>query len=188
MKLSLSELQKEYRHEPLKFDEVLDLKSTLMERYPEEVLDVTPVHVNGVASVESGGDVMIYAHIQATLTVPSTRSLQPVEFPTDFDITEFYVASQAALERYEKTDVVLVVEDDTIDVDKAIADNLLVQIPMQILTKAEQEAEEHLPEGKGWSVTLEGEEEADESDDKTVDPRLAKLQNFFDDPSKKDEQ
>ncbi|MTV82641.1 YceD family protein [Secundilactobacillus folii] len=182
MKLSLSELQKDYRHEPMKFDEVLELKSTLMERYPEEVLDVTPVHIKGMVSVETGGDVMLYAHIKATLTVPSTRSLTPVELPTDFDITEFYVASQAALERYEESDVVLVVEDDVIDVDKAIADNLLVQIPMRVLTKAEREADQ-LPEGKGWTVTLEG--QAEESDSKSVDPRLAKLKDFFDDDSSK---
>lgn len=187
MKLSLSELQKEYRHEPLKFDEVLDLKADLMERYPEDVLDVTPVHINGMVSVEGNGDVLFYAHVNATLTVPSTRSLAPVELPTDFDVTEFYVASQAALTRYEKTDVVLVVADDEIDVDKAIADNLLLQIPMQVLTKAEQSAND-LPEGQDWQVTIEGDSEADESDSKTVDPRLAKLKNFFDDSSKDDEQ
>lgn len=185
MKLSLSELQKEYRHEPLKFDEALDLKADLMERYPDEVLDVTPVHINGMVSVEDGGDVLFYAHVSATLTVPSTRSLAPVELPTDFNVTEFYVASQAALTRYEKTDVVLVVEDDVIDVDKAIADNLLLQIPMQVLTKAEQ-SEDELPEGQDWQVTIEG--EAEESDSKTVDPRLAKLKNFFNDSSKDDEQ
>ncbi|MCH5462727.1 DUF177 domain-containing protein [Lactobacillus sp. LC28-10] len=187
MKLSLSELQKEYRHEPLKFDEALDLKADLMERYPDEVLDVTPVHINGMASVDNNGDVLFYTHVSATLTVPSTRSLTPVELPTDFDVTEFYVASQAALTRYEKSDVVLVVEDDVIDVDKAIADNLLLQIPMQVLTKAEQSADK-LPEGQGWEVTIEGDQEAKESDSKTVDPRLAKLKNFFGDSSKDDEQ
>ncbi|MFC6253814.1 YceD family protein [Secundilactobacillus hailunensis] len=186
MKLSLSELQKEYRHEPLKFDEVLDLKADLMERYPDEVLDVTPVHINGMVSVEDGGDALFYAHVKTTMTVPSTRSLAPVELPMAFDVTEFYVASQAAVDRYEKTDVVLVVADDEIDVDKAIADNLLLQIPMQVLTKAEQSADQ-LPEGHGWQVTVEGDKEADESDSQTVDPRLAKLKNFFDESSKGDE-
>ncbi|GAX05800.1 DNA-binding protein [Secundilactobacillus pentosiphilus] len=186
MKLSLSELQKEYRQAPLKFDEALDLKADLMERYPDEVLDVTPVHINGMVSVEGNGDALFYAHVKATLTVPSTRSLAPVELPADFDVTEFYVDSQAALSRYEKTDVVLVVNNDEIDVDKAIADNLLLQIPMQVLTKAEQSADQ-LPEGQGWEVTIEGDQDAEESDSKTVDPRLAKLKNFFDDSSKGDE-
>ncbi len=43
---------------------------------------------------------------------------------------------------------------------------------MQVLTKAEQ-SEDELPEGQDWQVTIEG--EAEESDSKTVDPRLAKL-------------
>ncbi|KRK97930.1 metal-binding protein [Secundilactobacillus odoratitofui DSM 19909 = JCM 15043] len=182
MKLSLTELQKDYRHEPLKFDDTLELAEALKERYPDEVLDVTPVHIKGMASVDQNGDALLYAHITATLTVPSTRSLAPVELPTNFDINEFYVATQAALNRYEKTDVVLVVEDDTIDVDKAVADNLLLQIPMQVLTKAER-ADQPLPEGKGWSVSLEGSDES--SDSKSVDPRLAKLANFFDQSSEK---
>ncbi|ANZ62188.1 DNA-binding protein [Secundilactobacillus paracollinoides] len=183
MKLSLTELRKNYRHESLKFDTTLDLKTSLMERYPDEVLDATPVKVSGMASVESSGDILIYAHVSATLTVPSSRSLDPVSLPTDFDMIEFYVDSHEAVDRYEKTDVVLYVEDDEIDVDKAVADNLLLQIPMQILTPAEQSAKS-LPEGKGWSVTIEGQDDA--SDAQTVDPRLAKLQNFFqDDASKK---
>lgn len=185
MKLSLTELQKDYRHEPLKFDESLDLKADLMDRYPDEVLDVTPAHVSGLASVESGGDILLYAHVEATLTVPSTRSLTPVALPVDFDITEFYVNSEAALNRYEKTDVVLLVQDDEIDVDKSIADNLLLQIPMQVLTKSEME-DKALPEGKGWSVTLEDDVE-DESTTQSVDPRLAKLKNFFDDSSSKEQ-
>lgn len=186
MKLSLSELQKDYRHEPLKFDDVLDLKAALMDRYPDEVLDVTPVHISGLASVETGGDVMLVAHIKATLTVPSTRSLAPVTLPVAFDITEFYIASQAGLNRYEKTDVVMVVTDDVIDVDKAIADNLLLQIPMQVLTP-EEEATGVLPEGQGWTVSIEGEADPEAETTQTVDPRLAKLKDFFDsDDSKKD--
>ncbi len=183
MKLSLTELRKNYRHESLKFENTLDLKASLMERYPDEVLDATPAKVSGMASVDANGDILIYAHVSATLTVPSSRSLAPVSLPTDFDMTEFYVDSHEAVNRYEKTDVVIYVDDDEIDVDKAVADNLLLQIPMQILTPAEQSAKS-LPEGKGWSVTIEGQDDA--SDTKTVDPRLAKLQNFFkDDDSEK---
>ncbi|MBT9672775.1 DUF177 domain-containing protein [Secundilactobacillus kimchicus] len=177
MEFTLSDLRKNNRHEPQKFDTTLDLKKTLTERVPDEVLDLSPVAVSGLISVESSGDALLYAKVKATLTVPSTRSLVPVTLACDFDFTEFYVDSKAALNRYDATDVVIVAEDGVIDLDTAVADNLLLQIPMQVLSPEEQKAQT-MPKGKGWEVTREGDESADAQ---SVDPRLAKLKDFYKD-------
>ena len=179
MKWSLTELRKNYRNEPLSFEETVDLKADLMERYGDDVLDLSPVHVKGIASVVDG-DVVVDAQVKADLTVPSSRSLTPVDLPVDFKMTEFYVSDPAATQRFEKTDVVMVVKDDQIDFDKAIGDNILLQIPMHILSKAEQQGSE-MPTGKDWEVVAEEDLEKVEKENQSVDPRLAKLKDFFPD-------
>lgn len=180
MKWSLTELRKNHRNDPLMFDETLNLKADLMERYGNEVLDIGPVHAKGLASVVGGGDVVIVAQVTADLTVPSSRSLAPVDFPVNFKMTEFYVSDPTAVQRFEKTDVVMVVTDDQIDLDKAVGDNIILQIPMHILSNAEQQGEA-MPTGQDWEVVSEENLEAVEKENQPVDPRLAKLKDFFPD-------
>jgi len=183
MKWSLTELRKNHRSEPLTFEETLDLKADLMERYGDDVLDLGPVTTSGLVSVV-GGDVVVVAKVKADLTVPSSRSLEPVQLPVDFQMTEYYVSDPAATQRFEKSDVVMVVPDDVIDFDKAIGDNIILQIPMHILTDAEQEGAA-MPEGKDWQVVSEADLSKVEAENKPVDPRLAKLKDFFPDQDDK---
>ncbi|GEO69949.1 DUF177 domain-containing protein [Levilactobacillus acidifarinae] len=184
MKWSLTELRKTHRSEPLAFEETLDLKADLMARYGDEVLDLTPVKAKGLVSVVSEGDVVVVAQIKATLTVPSSRSLAPVTLPVDFQMTEYYVSDAAATQRFEKTDVVMVVPDDVIDFDKAVGDNLILQIPMHILSDTEKQGAA-MPEGTGWQVVSEADLAKVEAENQTVDPRLAKLKDFFPDQDDK---
>ena len=183
MKWSLTELRKTHRNEPLTFEETLDLKADLKARYGDEVLDLGPVKTKGLVSVVEG-DVMVTAQVQADLTVPSSRSLAPVKLPVDFQMTEYYVADAAATQRFEKTDVVMVVEDDVIDFDKAVGDNIILQIPMHILSDAEKQGAA-MPEGHDWQVVSEADLAKVEAENQSVDPRLAKLKDFFPDQDDK---
>ena len=90
MKWSLNELQR-YKNEPLHVKEQLDLNEMLTERFPDQVLAVAPVMVDGYVSFKDG-DVMLTLKVKTTLTVPSSRSLKPVQLPTEVEITEFYLS------------------------------------------------------------------------------------------------
>ncbi|MFB9770628.1 YceD family protein [Lactiplantibacillus modestisalitolerans] len=184
MKWSLTQL-KSYRDTPLQFDEALDLKQALMTRYPE-ILDVQPVHVKGYVSYDKD-NVLITATVAATLTLPSSRSLTPVEVPLAFQMTEYYVPQGVDLSRFdEETDTVIILpEDDVLDFDVAVEDNILIHIPMQILSEAEQNGEA-MPTGKGWEVISEDDLAKQAEEHKTVDPRLAKLKDLFPDQESKD--
>ncbi|HIW71038.1 MAG TPA: DUF177 domain-containing protein [Candidatus Levilactobacillus faecigallinarum] len=184
MKWSLTELRKNYRNDPMNFDETLDLKADLMARYGDEVLDLSAVTAKGLVSVVEGGDVVVVAKVKADLTVPSSRSLTPVHLPVDFEMTEYYVSDPAATQRFEKTDVVMVVTDDQIDFDKAVGDNIILQIPMHILSDAESQGAA-MPEGKDWQVVSEADLDKVEAENQSVDPRLAKLKDFFPDQDDK---
>lgn len=179
MKWSLNELQR-YQDEPLQLDSTLDLSALLTERFPEDILAVKHVKISGYLSYDKA-DVMVTLKVETTITVPSSRSLRPVDLPLSFKYTEFYLGDAEHVKKYEDSDTVIVLDDDKmIDLDEAVAENIVLQIPMQVLSKEEQQSNE-FPAGNGWEVISEEEYVANETEPKKVDPRLAKLKELFPD-------
>ncbi len=175
MKWYFKDLQKYSDTDPFTFNETLDIKADLLDRYAEQVIDADDFKIDGTAFSDRG-DVIMDTHIVGKLVVPSSRSLAPVDLPLDFTVEEFYVPSHAAESRYGKADVVFVVgEDDEINVRSAVVDNVILHIPMHILTP-EEEAGGVMPSGQDWEVTSADDQK---SELKSVDPRLAELKNFF---------
>ena len=180
MKWSLNELQR-YKNEPLHVKEQLGLNEMLTERFPDQVLAVAPVMVDGYVSFKDG-DVMLMLKVKTTLTVPSSRSLKPVQLPTEVEITEFYLSDAAHLENYEADEAALVLdEDQKIDLDEAVGENVLLAIPLRVLAEDESEDGDDMPTGTGWEVVSEEEYIDKGSKSNTVDPRLAKLKELLPD-------
>lgn len=186
MKWSLNELQR-YQDEPLHLNSILDLSALLTERFPEDILAIEPVKIDGYLSFDKG-DAMITLKVVTQLTVPSSRSLKPVEFSLSFSFTEFYLPEAAHVERYEDSDTVIVLDDadddQTIDLDEVVAENIVLQIPMQVLSDDEQHGD-NFPAGNGWEVVTEADYEDQKTNHNTVDPRLAKLKELFPDQDSK---
>ncbi|USS85255.1 DUF177 domain-containing protein [Fructilactobacillus myrtifloralis] len=183
MKWSFEKLQG-YQKEPFTEQGTLDLKADLLERYPQEILDATPFTVQ-VSAVADNGDVIIDADVEGTVTVPSSRSLTPFSLPLKFHFSEVYVNTKAAFNRYENEVVVIKVDDDgKVDFDKAVADNVIVQIPMQVLSPAER-AGAKMPAGEDWEVISEADFNEQHAEAKQVDPRLASLKQFYADDDDK---
>ena len=141
MKWSLLELRK-YQETPLTFHETLDLKAALMKR-DNLILDVAPVEVEGLVSVDKKGYIVHYT-VQTTLTVPSTRSLEPVELPMDFSVDEVFMTEEQFQSRDEQmsADEILLIEGPLLNLAESIEDNILLAIPMRVLTKEEEAATE----------------------------------------------
>ncbi|EHO50923.1 DUF177 domain-containing protein [Lentilactobacillus kisonensis] len=184
MKWYFKDLQKYADTDPFTFNEKVDIKDELLDRYSDEVIDATQFNIDGTAFSDQG-DVIIDTHIVGKLTVPSSRSLEPVDLPLDFTVEEYYVPSKAAESRYGKDDVVFVVdEDDQIDMQSAVIDNVILHIPMHILAPDEI-AGKRMPSGKGWDVLSTDDYKNQKAELKTVDPRLAKLKDLFKDQDSK---
>lgn len=178
MKFSVQELLKHIQ-EPIEISETLDVKKDLQARYPE-ILDITPVVVSGLL-IPSKSDTVAHLQIQATLTLPSSRSLEPVELAMDFTIDEVYLTHAQAQMTDTLTDEVIIVEGQTIDLVEAVEDYLLLAIPTQILTP-EEIAGKNLLKGEFWEVLTEDEYEIRQAEkDQQIDPRLAKLKNLLED-------
>ncbi len=173
-----------YKDKPFEFKETLDLTKELQSR-TDEVLDSTPVEVNGQL-FNDNGLVISNVKLSTVLTVPSTRSLSPVELPLKVQINEAYNIDNVETDELEDSTVIIQVDDDnpTINVYESIVDNILLSIPSKVLTKKEEE-ENIMPSGKDWSVISEDEFNK-ESEEEHVNPEFAKLKGLFDDDADKE--
>lgn len=179
MKWSLMELNK-YQETPLQFDETLDAKSSLMAR-DKLILSIAPVRVTGFVSAGKSEYILHYT-VETVITLPSSRSLEPVELPLLFDVDEVFMTE----EQYQRRnglisdEEILLLEKSTIDLAESVEDNILLAIPIQVLSEEEQRSSD-LPKGADWEVVSEEEylRKQEEAAETQVDPRLAKLSELF---------
>ena len=160
MKWSLNELTKKKQ---IAFNENLDLREELVKR-SAEILDCLPIEVSGEIAYD---DELFYLdyQIKTTLTLPSSRSLKPVKYPIDILVNEIFATEETLKGNQEllDNDLIIVLDKDIISLDESVTDNILLEIPLQIL--AENEEAEELPSGKFWSVLSE-EDYAKQQEDK----------------------
>ena len=168
-----------YKDKPFTFKETLDLTKEMQNR-TDEILKIAPVEVAGQL-FNDHGLVISDVKVETTLTVPSTRSLLPVELPINIRINEAYNIDNVSDEELEDYNVVIPIDDDnpTINVYESIIDNILLSIPTKVLTEKE-EAENIMPSGKNWSVISEDEFNK-QKEEEHVNPEFAKLKNLFND-------
>lgn len=115
--------------------------------------------------------------VTANLVVPSSRSLEPVEYYENFRYSESYTTTDIPKEELDESDIPIVkIEDDNIDLQTAIEDNILLRIPVTILTP-EEEKDNIYPQGNGWTVISEAEFNKGKSNQ--INPAFAKLKNLF---------
>jgi len=168
LKWTISQLQK-YRDKNFQIDEYADVTG-IMERDPQ-IRGVSPIKVTGRADLSSGR-VTFHLHLSGELILPCSRTLVDVKYPIDIDTIETFLFN-AHGETFEGEEVT-VVEGDVVDLIPVITENVLLEIPMQVFCE-DVNSEEAAPQsGKDWAVVSE------EESKQKLDPRLAKLANFFD--------
>lgn len=183
MKWPLKELQ-EHRGEPHYFSRTIDRKSSLMQRN-NEILAVSPIKAEGFLLYENHS-VLANFRIDLTITLPSSRSLEPVDVPMQIAIEEVYTENESLyLEQDNPVEVVLPLEGDEVDLVPAIEDNILLNLPLQVYTPEELESDE-MPSGADWEVVSEetfARKRQEEKSDQ-IDPRLAGLKALLEDEEK----
>ena len=185
MKWSLLELNK-YKEEPLVFSETLHLKEELLQR-DDTLLDVSPIKVEGLLAVNKS-EYLLHYTIQVTVTVPSSRSLEPVALPMQITVDEVFMTKEQMDTRDERfAEEIILLDKPTIDLDESVEDNILLSIPIQVLTEEEQNSQE-MPSGNDWEViSEEAYLESKQATEQTVDPRLAKLSELLSDNAEEED-
>lgn len=115
--------------------------------------------------------------VSCDLVVPSSRSLNPVPYHEEFTFTENYTQDKPTKEELDENPDPIVLVEDEIDLQTAIEDNILLNIPTTILTDKEKNDDVY-PEGKDWEVISE--KAFDEGKKNQINPAFAKLKVLFD--------
>lgn len=177
MNLFTQEIRK--NPEGLAFDQELDLLKELQKRNPE-ILDLKNVTATGRVAYDTGLYVLDY-QLTYTIVLASSRSMEPVELQESYPVTEVFaedVQSDADIEALEE-DLILPIEGGKIDLSESVADNILLNIPLKVLTPEEEDGQGFI-EGNDWKILSEEEYQAAQAIKKEENSPFAGLQGLFD--------
>ena len=177
MNLYTQEIRK--NPEGLTFDQELDLLKELQKRNPE-ILDLKDVTATGRVAYDTGLYILDY-QLTYTIVLASSRSMEPVELQESYPVTEVFAEdaqSEADIEALEE-DLILPIEGGKIDLSESVADNILLNIPLKVLTP-EEEAGQGFIEGNDWKILSEEEYQAAQAIKKEENSPFAGLNGLFD--------
>ena len=177
MNLYTQEIRK--NPEGLAFDQELDLLKELQKRNPE-ILDLKNVTATGRVAYDTGLYVLDY-QLTYTIVLASSRSMEPVDLQESYPVTEVFaedVQSDADIEALEE-DLILPIEGGKIDLSESVADNILLNIPLKVLTPEEEDGQGFI-EGNDWKILSEEEYQAAQAIKKEENSPFAGLQGLFD--------
>ena len=163
----------------LQFDQDFDLVQELKERN-REVLDIQKIVARGQAQYENGLYFLDYT-LTYQITLASSRSMAPVDIVEDYMVHEVFASVEDGSVQKDllEDDLVLPFEGDTIDLAASVADNILLHIPLKVLTPGE-EAGEAMPMGIDWQVLTEEDYQKQQMEKKEANSPFASLQGLFD--------
>ena len=163
----------------LQFDQDFDLVQELKERN-REVLDIQKIVARGQAQYENGLYFLDYT-LTYQITLASSRSMAPVDIVEDYMVHEVFASVEDGSVQKDllEDDLVLPFEGDTIDLAASVADNVLLHIPLKVLTP-EEEAGETMPMGIDWQVLTEEDYQKQQMEKKEANSPFASLQGLFD--------
>ena len=127
LKFSYSQI-KNSRNPLTHVDENVELSKEFFDRSKELLEDAKNVHVTGDFFYDEPFVTGNFT-VEADVVVPSTRSLKPVKMHQKFNFTENYSEVEPTQEQLDEEDTIVTVKDDTIDLQKAVEDNLLLSLP-----------------------------------------------------------
>ena len=176
MNLYTQEIRK--NPEGLAFDQELDLLKELQKRNPE-ILDLKDVTATGRVAYDTGLYVLDY-QLTYTIVLASSRSMEPVELQESYPVTEVFAEdaqSEADIEAFEE-DLILPIEGGKIDLSESVEDNILLNIPLKVLTPDEESGHGFI-EGNDWKIMTEEEYQEAQALKKEENSPFAGLQGLF---------
>ncbi|MBB6455013.1 uncharacterized protein HNQ94_003507 [Salirhabdus euzebyi] len=167
-------LQKIRTKAPFQFEEDVDVSE--LETLNNDIRRIPPVKVQGEVTMR-GQTITFQFSISGIMVLPCARTLVDVEYPFTIDSIEVFSTSQ---HHQEDENEIHEIHGEVLDLMPYIKENILLEVPLQVFASNESLSENNLDEGQGWQFLDENKET-----EQKVDPRLAKLSQFFDE--KKDD-
>lgn len=177
MKWSIHQLRKS-SYSGFTIDETITLDE-IFER-KTDLVALSPVHVTGKMDY-SEKKITFHLNISGVMTLPCSRTLNPVEYPFEIPCMETFFRDAS----YVGDEDGLVLENDVVDLRPIILENVVLEIPLQVFSTAVDNERVAPKSGNDWSLITEEQFEKEQAEQKPkVDSRLAGLANIFQDNNK----
>lgn len=158
-------------NEQFDFDETLTFSDEMFYNL-SRINGLKDVRVTGHGHYFDGeGRLYVDVHIEGTMIVPCAISLEDTDYPFAIDETEIF-----AFYKPEDDEDVIEAKKDTADLTPVVWQEIMMAVPMRVV----KEGAELQREGKGLKVLDETELDQDDEEN-PIDPRLAKLKDYFKD-------
>mgnify|MGYP004497857627 FL=1 len=130
-----------------------------------DVISLDDMKVVGEITKDAIDNIYLNVDVSGTLVLPCAITLKPVDYPFNIKIEGNIDELVEENEKSVKKD------ENTLDILPIIWENILMEIPMRVVS---EDAEEELSnlEGNGWKVITE-------EDDGEINPELAKLKDLL---------
>lgn len=177
---NLLELRK--KPEGITFEETLDLKENLLSRN-SDILDIKDVVAKGTMTYQDGLYLLTY-DLSYLLTLASSRSMMPVELPESYQVSELFIAKDEVSNHLSLVDdeLVLIAEEGEVSLAESVSDNIILNIPLQVLTAKERQ-NDTMPSGQSWSVLTEEQYQKQQEEKKETNNPFSALNGLFDQDS-----
>lgn len=174
MKFTLGEIKKDAYNQPFTFAGEVDVSE--LEAMNNDIRELKSVRVYGICTIQ--GDEFIFSMtISGKMILPCARTLVDVPYSFEFKADEIFSISPYYGKEEEENEI-HPVEGEVLDLTPHIKENILLEVPFRVFSD-DEEAQQNAPiKGEGWEFTSE------EKKEKIIDPRLKKLQSFFEDGKK----
>ena len=139
-------------------DEFVSIGDNLM--HNTELLGIKDVHVSGNLVKNAMDDIVLNLSVSGIMVLECALTLKPVDYPFMYDINGNL---EDFLEEIDKK------VENTIDILPIIWENILMEIPMRIVSP---DAQVETLQGDGWRFVTEGEHN-------NVNPELEKLKDLL---------
>lgn len=128
-----------------------------------ELISLDDVKISGFITKSSTDDYHVFLSIKGIMVLPCSLTLKPVEYPFNIDIDGYLK------ELFEEIDKNVKKIENTIDILPIIWENILVELPMKVVSNDLQDLK---LEGNGWKLITEEEK-------KEINPELEKLKDLL---------
>lgn len=168
MKWSIHQLRK-FSYTDFMFDETIVLDEIFEQK--TDLLGLSPIHVAGKMDF-SEKKIVFHFTISGVMTLPCSRTLNPVDYPFKILCTETFFTDASYMTDHEGQ----ILKSDMVDLRPIVLENIILEIPMQIFSEAENDYKIAPDQGRDWSLLTEEEfEKIQKESQPSVDPRLAGL-------------
>lgn len=150
-------------------DEAITFPVEMFEKF-SQINNLKDVTVQGTGNLDvKEKRLYVELSIKGIMVLPCALTLDEVDYPFDIQTQEVF-----SFEKPDPLEEVHEVKKNMVDLTPVVFENIMLDVPMRVV---KEEASIQV-EGKGWKIF---EKESEIKDDDYIDPRLAKLKDYFKD-------